>query len=210
MGNTGWRSAVKQKARMRIKGHIGKLFVVSLVYGAIRLVLTSQNTPPWEDTFLWFPAIPLDLVGMLLLNPPLLLGLTYVYLDTHQGQPIKVRTLFDGFSDFGRVVWFNLLLSVYLILWSLLCVVPGIIKAISYSQSYFLMAERPELRGSAAITESRRLMQGHKWEYFVFQLSFLPWWLLVAVTCGIAGIYVFPYYETALAGYYRRLVDSAS
>ena len=90
-------------------------------------------------------------------------------------------------------------------LWSCLLVVPGIIKSFSYSQAQLIIAENPTMSANEAITLSRKMMDGHKWEYFVFILSFILWFLLVGVTFGIAGIYVIPYVQTAQINFYKKV-----
>ena len=212
--NTLQRVALKQESKTRIKGNLWILFVVSLIFWGIKVLLDTDKGLAFDAglsgffTSFFVPKRFLGLVDMFLITPPLLLGMTYLYLDVQEGKPAKVGTLFDGFSDFGRVVLCNLLLTVYMFLWTLLLVVPGMIKMLSYSQTYFLLAEHPGMKAGEAITESRRLMQGHKWEFFVLLLSFIPWGLLFCVTAGIAGIYTIPYFRTTLAGYYRNLVDA--
>lgn len=98
----------------------------------------------------------------------------------------------------------------YTLLWSCLLVVPGIIKNISYSQAEFIYAEDVK-RGVAIesineyIIRSRVLMDGHKWEYFLLQITFIPWWILVALTSGLATFWVIPYYELTMTNFYLGL-----
>ena len=98
----------------------------------------------------------------------------------------------------------------YTLLWSCLFVIPGIIKNFAYSQAEFIYAEDVK-RGVAIesineyISRSRVMMDGHKWEYFVLQISFIPWWILVALTSGLATIWVVPYYELATTNFYLAL-----
>ena len=103
----------------------------------------------------------------------------------------------------------NLLIIIFTFLWSLLFVIPGIIKGISYSQSYFILAENPDMTASEALNESKRIMDGHKWEYFVLQLSFLGWTILASFTFGILFIWLVPYMECTLVNYYHKLVGAS-
>jgi uncharacterized membrane protein len=91
-------------------------------------------------------------------------------------------------------------------LWSLLFIIPGIVKAIAYSQAEYIKAENPDIDIMDTLKESERLMKGHKMEYFVLCLSFIGWWFLVVITFFLAGIYVMPYYSTTKALFYRNLV----
>ena len=85
--------------------------------------------------------------------------------------------------------------------------IPGVIKAISYSQMFYLMADNPEMTAAEAQAKSMELMNGHKAEYFVLQLSFIGWIFLAALTLGILYIWLLPYMQTTYANYYRTLVS---
>ena len=102
-----------------------------------------------------------------------------------------------------------LLHDLFIALWSLLLVVPGIIKAYAYRLTPYLQAENPDLSGVEAIRLSERMMKGHKWEAFVYDLSFLGWYLLSVLTFGLlAVLYVNPYKEAADAELYREISES--
>ena len=116
--------------------------------------------------------------------------------------------LFSGFQNFGNAFLANLLMFIFIFLWSLLLIVPGIIKAISYSMTFFVLAEHPEMSGKEAIDESKKIMEGHKWEYFVLSLSFILWFLLGSITLGIAYIYVVPYMSTTITNFYHEIKNA--
>ena len=145
-------------------------------------------------------------VGSLLLTGPLMLGMAKVYLlMVREAKKPTMEDLFSGFSQFGQSLALYLLVAIFVFLWSLLLVVPGIIKAISYSQAFYILADHPEMTASEALNESKRIMDGHKWEYFVLGLSFILWALLATVTCGLAYIYVAPYMGTTFFNYYEKI-----
>ena len=118
-----------------------------------------------------------------------------------------ISTCFSvGFSEFGRNLGCILLRSVFLILWSMLFWVPGIIMSYAYAMTEYILADCPDVKAMDAIKLSKKMMNGHKWELFVFDLSFLGWFWLSGLTGGILYIfYVGPYYEAARAGYYTEL-----
>lgn len=90
-------------------------------------------------------------------------------------------------------------------LWSLLFVIPGIIKAISYALTPYILADCKNVRATDALKLSMRMMEGHKWEYFVLGLSFIGWMLLTSLTCGLLYVfYVGPYMNNTFAGYYAE------
>ncbi len=121
--------------------------------------------------------------------------------------PAETGELVSGFkNNYGKNVITLLLRDVFLCLWSCLFLIPGIIKSYSYRFVPFIRAEHPEMSATEVITESRRMMNGHKWEAFVFDLSFLGWFLLAGLTCNILGLfYVSPYYYNSCANYYEAV-----
>lgn len=131
-------------------------------------------------------------------------------LNNHQ-RVNYYSAMFTAFSDHQAMpVFINLLLtSIFTFLWSLLFVIPGIVKGLAYSQSFFIIKEARQngqtLAPSEAITKSRQMMNGHKWEFFVLQLSFLGWDILACLTLGIGFFWLIPYIETTNAAYYRQL-----
>ena len=200
------RAELKQQAKSLIKGKIGILFVVLLVFYVVTFAITlipsflsaSENgLVATIGTILTFVAA--------FASAPLSVGLLLVYLDVAKGESVAVKRLFDGFSYFVKAVILMILVGVFTFLWSLLFIVPGIIKSFSYSQAFLILAENPDMSPLEAINESKRMMDGHKWEYFVLSLSFILWYLLCYVTCGIAMIYVVPYMQTTLVLFYLNI-----
>ncbi len=94
---------------------------------------------------------------------------------------------------------------IFTFLWTLLLVIPGIIKALGYSMSIFIMRDNPQLSASEAMSLSARMMKGHKWELLWLQISFTGWILLSLMTAGIALVYCTPYIYMSYAAFYERL-----
>ena len=115
--------------------------------------------------------------------------------------------LLDGFGVFLRIIILNLLEAVFIGLWSLLLVVPGIIAAYRYSMAIYLLLDRPELSPMACIAESSRLMSGHKMELFVLDLSFIGWSILASlpVLGYLVRVWSVPYIGMSKALYYEQL-----
>lgn len=143
----------------------------------------------------------------------LLLPMGYSYSvaflnDIRNGkEPFKVETLFDGYKDFMRIFGTTLLMNVYIFLWTLLLIVPGIIKSISYSQTYYVLKDNPELKFNEAIERSMEMMEGHKMQYFLLMLSFIGWIILIILTCGILSLWVTPYMNATFANYYEYVKE---
>ena len=96
-----------------------------------------------------------------------------------------------------------------LLLWFLLLIVPGIMKSYSYTMTEFVLIEHPEYAPLQAITASKKMMYGHRWEFFCLQARFWAWYLLCSVTLGIAALWVYPYYMTAKSKFYLELKERA-
>ncbi len=113
--------------------------------------------------------------------------------------------LFASAKYLLKAIGLLFMISLFVLLWTLLLVVPGIIAAYSYSQAVFILVENPDKGVMQCIRESKEMMVGHKWEFFVLELSFILWQLLGIVTCGLAFIYVYPYMTVTFANYYNAV-----
>ena len=149
----------------------------------------------------------LGLVGFLLsilVFNPLIVGCYRFFLQNSRG-PAELNELGAGFrGDWGNVVLVMFLKNLFLALWTMLFIIPGIVKAYSYRMVPYILKEHPELSGTQAITLSRQMMKGHKGDAFVLDLSFIGWILLSALTFGILHLfYVGPYIQATDAELYK-------
>lgn len=137
---------------------------------------------------------------------PVLLGAKSFFLKSYDN-PSDLKDLTCGFKySYMKNVATLLLRDVFTMLWSLLFVVPGIIKAYEYRMIPYIIAEDPDISYHDAFKKSKEMMMGNKWDTFVLDLSFIAWVLLNAITCGIVGIfYLNPYYCATDANLYRTL-----
>ena len=142
-------------------------------------------------------------------TPSMYVGLAFMFLATFFGDKENAefgKTMSVGFEKIFRNVGAIILEGLLIFAWSLLFCIPGIIKAYAYAMTTYILADCPEVGAIDAITISRRMMKGHKWEYFVFNLSFIGWDLLNIVTLGLTGLFFSaPYQLTSQAGYYAEL-----
>lgn len=117
----------------------------------------------------------------------------------------RVGDIFDGFRSghYGNIVLTMFLKDLYVTLWTFLLIIPGIIKELEYMMVPYILAENPGMDQKEAFAISKRMMDGEKFDAFVLQLSFIGWYLLAAITCGLVGIfYVNPYVEATMAELY--------
>lgn len=112
----------------------------------------------------------------------------------------QVSDLFSQFHRFGDGFLLNLLTSIFIFLWSLLFVIPGIVAAFSYSMAPYILYENPGMRPNDARKASKELMRGNKWRLFCLELSFFGWALLSALTLGIGTFWLRPYEAARSAG----------
>ena len=133
------------------------------------------------------------------------LGYAVFLLKQHDGKKAEFHDLFSMFDHFGTGFAQQFLRGLYEALWSLLFIIPGIVKGYSYSMTPFILAEHPELTASRAIELSMQLMDGHKAELFFLDLSFIGWNILAMLTLNLGNIALNPYKNAAYAAFYRQL-----
>lgn len=140
---------------------------------------------------------------------PIYVGISRFYIRSFDIKP-KLREMFYPFEEnYRNVVSIMFLKDLYTILWSLLFIIPGIIKSYEYYMVPYLLAENPDMRAKEAFAISRQMMQGHKWRTFVMEWSFLGWQILSAMTFGILGIFfVDSYMYLTCTALYRKLRGS--
>ena len=133
---------------------------------------------------------------------PLLLGFTNFFLSFSRGEKPPITTLFSGFNRFGESFVAYLLISVFTFLWTLLLIIPGIIAALSYSQTFYIPSDNHNISSTDAINESKRIMVGNKWKYFFLNLRFFGWAILCVISLGIGFLWLWPYMSVSHAKFY--------
>lgn len=135
---------------------------------------------------------------------PLTLGYSVAHKDLLQNGDAAItrNTVRLAFSDYVRNAVSILLVYVYTALWTLLFIVPGIVKGLAYSLTPFIVKDNPELSPNAAINLSMKMMKGHKFDLFYLYLSFIGWIFLAILTLGIGLLWVIPYMQTSMAAFY--------
>lgn len=153
-------------------------------------------------------AIPfIGFIGNLILGGPIALGLSIFSLKLCRKQSPEFQDIFEGFNNFGNALVLYLLQVLYVILWSLLLIIPGIIAAIGYSQSFYILSENPDMNASDVLKKSQEMMDGYKWQYFFLGLRFFGWALLCLLTFGIGFLWLIPYINISYARFYMELKE---
>ncbi len=197
-----WRKNIKTEAKNRLqnKQHWFKfvwMFVVIVFVGlALNYVLGLDivSRIPFGGIIKIF--LPLMYTG-LVSN-----GMVQVMTRIKRQLDFEFADFFDT-SNLSRILTLTFIQNVYLFFWGLLFVIPALIKGYSYSQTYYILYHQPELSTDEIIKRSREMMQGHKWELFVLDASFIGWAFLGIFTLGIAGFYIAPLYFMARLGFYE-------
>jgi len=146
-------------------------------------------------------------VASLILGGPFLLGITIFALNISRNNDPKLEQLFHGFKNFGTSLGAYLLMVLFIFLWTLLLIVPGIIAAISYAMTFFIIADDPAIAPMDAIDKSKKMMYGYKWKYFCLVFRFFGWFLLCILTLGVGFLWLVPYTRVSFAKFYDDIKD---
>lgn len=192
----------KNRALSALENKWGNFVAITFVYGFI--IGVTQILSGDKDS----PAI-LHLIGLVLfiLALPLTWGFQTLFLGAVRGGEATAKDMFEGYNKelFSRVLTTTLLYYVYVFLWSLLLLIPGCIKSYSYAMTPYILKDNPEMKNNAAIEESMRMMDGHKLELFLLDLSFIGWAILSILTCCIGFLWLVPYMNMARVNFYEDL-----
>ena len=142
----------------------------------------------------------------LILGSIVAVGYAKFNLDLVDGEEAEAGTLFAYLPQWKTMVKAGVLQTVYVLLWSLLFIIPGIVAAYRYAMTSFILAENPELTASEAIDRSKELMDGNKWRLFCLGFSFIGWSILCGFTLGIGYLWLTPYEQAANAAFYRDII----
>ena len=151
--------------------------------------------------------VALEIVG-LIISGPLSLGYTTLILLISRNQKPDFAILFGGFKRFGISFAAYLLRFIFIILWTLLLIIPGIIACLRYSQTFYILSEDENIGPLEAISKSKEMMVGNKWKLFCLYCRFIGWFILCIVTLGFAGLYVGPYISQSCANFYNDLIKN--
>jgi len=190
------RAEMKSRARQQLGGGI---FASQWLMGLVACLISGA--------IISIAGSILPGIGAILVTGPMTYGLTYVFLNQARNQEdMNLGDLFKAFNaDFLQYFLLGLMVAIFTYLWSLLFVIPGIVKAYSYSMAFYLKADHPEWGWKECIDESRRMMDGHKAELFILDLSFIGWLIVGSLVCGIGVLWVAPYMNAARTYFYESI-----
>lgn len=181
-----------REARESLKGKWGLAIGAFVVYFLVSLVLGI---------------IPF---ASLIFGGPLMLGIAIFSLSISRNQEAKLEQVFEGFNNFGTALVSYLLIVIFTFLWMLLLIIPGIIAAISYSMTFYIIAEDNTISAMDAIDKSKEMMYGYKGDYFLMMLNFLGLSILCLLTFGIGFLWLIPYMQVSIAKFYDDLKSNTN
>ena len=179
------------EARESLSGNWGLAIGTFLVYGI--LISSLQFIPVIGSVLALFIA------------GPMLVGISMFSLSLSRGENARLEQIFEGFKNYGTVLGAYLLMVVLILLWMLLLIIPGIIAAIAYSQTFYILAEDDAISSMDALKKSKEMMDGYKWKYFCLGLRFIGWALLCILTLGIGFLWLSPYIQISYAKFYEDI-----
>ena len=214
-------SELKENARKSLKGNYKDaiimlifLFLISFVAGFIGSLLdntfgfTNEQTIEIGTFHYVSKSAGLFTSIFTLIETGLLgFGIYSYFLKRSRDKKVTWKEIFSQTNLFVYFIIISLLVGLFTTLWSLLLIIPGIIAALSYSQVFFVKLDNPDIGYMDAIKKSKELMKGHKWDYFLFNLSFIGWVILGIFTLGILYFWLIPYMSVAQCNFYNKLIE---
>jgi len=189
------------------KKYSGELVVIQLLVELIALALSLLGLMRLTRNIALISVFAtIETIILLIITGPLNFSIVNICEKVKNGTKPELRDLLYGFSRFSQAFIVDLLKSIFIFLWSLLLIVPGIIKAYSYALTDYIAYDDPNITSNEAITKSREMMNGYKWRLFCLEISYIGWILLVILTIGILGLWVMPKINQAKYNFYLNLV----
>ncbi len=213
----------RQRAREALNGKwalaVGTGFVAAILGAGSRGGSPGRNNGNNSESFIHteigrhFLFIIMSIVSVLLLwalitfviGGAIELGYCRFNMNLINGTNPQFKDLFSRMDIFWKAFGLRLLTVIYILLWSILFIIPGIIAAFSYSMAFYIMEENPSMSITEAMQESKSMMQGNRWRLFCLEISFIGWMLLCALTLGIGFLWLGPYISAANAAFYLEI-----
>ena len=212
------RKEIKELAKNKIKGNkwniIWPMLVIGLIEGVLENILGVSNYTQIDisnpEAMASYQMPTGTSIGLLVIG--IIFGIVMVGYKKYIVNFVRTGKFeFNDILDCVKEKWVNILVAsilMYLVIFacSLLFVIPGIIMALAYSMVAYIIIDTDKT-GVDAMKESRAMMKGYKWNYFVFGLSFIGWILLTPFTFGLLLIWLYPYMTVADVLYYEKLKE---
>ncbi|PKK97101.1 MAG: hypothetical protein CVV58_02995 [Tenericutes bacterium HGW-Tenericutes-3] len=216
------RYIYKEKAKKLMEGKYGIVIPILLIFAVVQGVISSLGArfqPKYEIDWETFERVlvregnqPMSLIFSVIafvVGAIILYSATKMFIQTSNDEkPVIEQIVVAGIKEQPlRTLALQFLIGLYVFLWSLLFVIPGIIKAYAYSMSFYLIQRKPDLNATEAIDMSKKITTGYKSDLFVLDLSYFGWYFLGLFTFGILWLWVAPKHRTAKTLYYNEIYE---
>lgn len=202
------RIELKEWAKKKIEGNIGNILLGVVIVLAVSLLFSFGvgfvQAVFGEESFVTF--IVSLIVELLLV--PLSIGLNAYMIGFVKNDEFNRDTLFASYEDTYKIIGTNILMSFLIMIGMFFFIIPGIYLAFSYALVPYLLVTNRDLSITETLELSRKMMNGHKLDYFILSISFIGWVLLVPFTLGILLIWLYPYMVTATTKFAVDVIDS--
>lgn len=216
------RVDLKENAKKSLKGNWGQAIGVLLIFGIISTLVASigligsnvnLSDPKVVEAILngtsnivGAPQIIAAILSILV-SAFLSLGSVSFFMKLSRNEKVTYKELFSKTSLWLLYIGVSIMTAIFIGLWALLLIIPGIVAKYRYAMVNYIMVDNPDIDVFDAIRKSKEMMYGHKLDYFILQLSFIGWAILVGLTFGLLGFYVGPYMNVTFANFYYSIKD---
>ena len=216
------RVELKENAKSSLKGNWGQAIIVMIIYGLITLAIScigfmgkgvNLNDPQAIEAILngtsslVSPAQVISAILSIFVTSFLALGSVSFYMKLSRNEEVTYKELFSKTGLWALYIGVSVMTAIFVGLWSLLLVIPGIVATYKYAMVDYIMVDNPNIGVFEAIRKSKEMMYGHKLDYFILQFSFLGWAILSVFTFGLLMLYVAPYMNVTCANFYYSIKD---
>ena len=200
------RAELKAMAKESLQGKYGDaivitvlLFIISALIGGATAAFTTNMSEENAEI--------IESIVELILSGLFTFGYLSFFLKISRNEDVEINELWSKTSMFMTFIAAAILIGLFTTLWTLLLIIPGIIAAFSYQMTLYILLDNPDMNVMDAIKESKRMMKGHKMDYFVLQLSFIGWIILGIFTLGILYLWLVPYMNVTMCNFYNNLKE---
>jgi uncharacterized membrane protein len=181
---------LRARARGQLQGKWTNPVLVTLIFLVIFILVS------------YLPVVGSGLT--LILSGPLYFGYSQYCLNFKRGNNPKFDDLFSGFKNLGSSIALYFIMWIFILLWSLLLIVPGIIAGIRYSMSFYVLCDKPDIGALNALNKSKEIMRENKMQLFLLWLSFIGWAVCCIFTFGVGFLWLMPYVSLSIVNFYEE------
>ena len=193
-------------SKQKLHGRWNKAALCYLIYTLIIGVINGIGAGTTISNPFFAVVYVIGIIATIIISGPLYFGFVRILSRISNSEDFDVAELFCGFKEcFGKSITLYIVKNIYIFLWSLLFVIPGIIKSYGYRLAFYLLHDDPNMNSDAAIKLSDQIMKGNKWRLFCLDFSYIGWFLLSILTFGILLFWVIPKHELAVFEFYKEL-----